>query len=159
MLSLLGDWKEVFVIRRLKKFHWQQFTAVGSRSFSKVCRPWSKSSRHRSRSNWDAARCSDGSKLGLQVISSRKAVVWDRSPSSCSKSWKCFETQCLVKSWSQKLELRRKVITENFMPENVKNAHGRWWTHNGVLSISGRFYLGRFVSRIRWRRCGWKLQN
>lgn len=30
------------------------------------------------------------------MISSRKAIVCDRSPSSCSKSWKCFDTQCLT---------------------------------------------------------------
>lgn len=69
-------------------------TAVGVKSASNCFLPESRSSRVRSRNNWDAARCSVGRRLGLQVMSSRNATVCDRRPLSCSKSWKCFETQC-----------------------------------------------------------------
>lgn len=68
--------------------------AGGLRMNSKWRRPDSRSSRHNNRKSCDAARCSDGSKLGLHVMSSRKAMVCERKVASCSKSWKCFETQC-----------------------------------------------------------------
>lgn len=61
---------------------------------SKCRRPESRSSRQSKRSNWDAARCSVGSRFGLHVMSSRNAMVWARSVASCSKSWKCLDTQC-----------------------------------------------------------------
>lgn len=70
-------------------------TVGGASSNSKFFLAQSISSRVRSRSNCEAARCSPGNKLGLHVISSRNSIVCDRSFSSCSKSWKCFETQCL----------------------------------------------------------------
>lgn len=68
---------------------------AGGRSINSKCRrPLSKSSRHNRRSSWEAALCSDGNRFGLHVISSRKAIVCERNVASCSKSWKCFETQC-----------------------------------------------------------------
>lgn len=70
------------------------FTCGGLSSMSRWCFPLSMSSRHSSRSSWDAARCSVGNRFGLQVMSSRKAIVCERKAASCSKSWKCLDTQC-----------------------------------------------------------------
>lgn len=106
--------KSSFLIKSLSA-HWfapkKHFylTNVGASKSSRFFLPLSKSSRHKSRSNCDAARCSDGNKLGLHVISSRKAIVCERSPSSCSKSWKCFDTQCLQKFWFKRKVLRRQT--------------------------------------------------
>lgn len=69
-------------------------TAGGANNNSSCLLPESISSRVNKRSNCDAARCSVGNKLGLQVMSSRNAIVCDRNVASCSKSWKCFDTQC-----------------------------------------------------------------
>lgn len=82
--------------RNLRKINFTKIlTEVGANKSSKFFFKLSRSSRHSNRRSWDAARCSDGRRLGLQVISSRNAIVCARKPSSCSKSWKCFDTQCL----------------------------------------------------------------
>lgn len=54
------------------------------------------SSRDSRRNSWDAARISTGNKCGLMVTASRNLMVCVRRVASCSKSWKCFETQCLA---------------------------------------------------------------
>lgn len=71
-----------------------EVTCGGINSLSRWCFPLSMSSRHSSRNSWDAALCSVGNKFGLHVMSSRKAIVWERKAASCSKSWKCLDTQC-----------------------------------------------------------------
>lgn len=67
----------------------------GANKSTKFFLALSTSSRVNNLSNCDAARCSPGRRFGLHVISSRKSIVCVRSFSSCSKSWKCFDTQCL----------------------------------------------------------------
>lgn len=120
-------------------------TNVGASRSSRFFLPLSKSSRHKSRSNCDAARCSDGNKLGLHVISSRKAIVCERSPSSCSKSWKCFDTQCL-----QNLKFNEKFSKDKgkCKPQDIENPHCCWRAHHRFLSIPGRFNFWWFISRI-----------
>lgn len=72
-----------------------QLTLGGVNNLSKCIWLFSMSSRHNRRSNWDAARCSPGNKFGLHVMSSKNAIVCERNVASCSKSWKCFDTQWL----------------------------------------------------------------
>lgn len=61
------------------------------------------SSRDSKRNSWDAARISTGNKCGLIVTDSRNLQVCARKVASCSKSWKCFDTQCL---WGGKTETK-----------------------------------------------------
>lgn len=72
------------------------YTTGGVSKASKIFLQLSMSSRQSKRNNCDAALCSPGSKFGLHVISSKNAIVCERSALSCSKSWKCFDTQCLM---------------------------------------------------------------
>jgi hypothetical protein len=114
------------------------------------------SSRVKSLKSWDAARCSDGKRFGLQVISSRKAIVCDRRPSSCSKSWKCFETQCLKNS--VKICRNSNTLRADLKPQNIQHAHRCWRTDDRLFSIPCCFYLGRFIARVWWCRRCWKRQ-
>lgn len=83
------------------------FTNGNDNNVSKCWRALSKSSRDNSLNSCDAARCSDGKRFGLHVMSSRKVMAWKRRATSCSKSWKCFDTQCL---W----RMKNKIFFFNF---------------------------------------------
>lgn len=67
-------------------FVFSELTVGGAKSNSKFFLPQSISSRVNNLSSCEAARCSLGKRLGLQVISSRNSIVCVRSFSSCSKS-------------------------------------------------------------------------
>lgn len=107
--SAISRADKVSILSLLATFSWVQFKCISlsikilvlkltngiDSNESNWCRAQCISSRVSKRISCEAARCSDGNKFGLHVISSRNIMACLRNVSSCSKSWKCLETQCL----------------------------------------------------------------
>jgi len=99
-LCIYGTLSLLLISLLLISIEWVEYyycllTDGGVNNFFRSILLLSVSSLVSNRRSWVAALCSAGSRLGLQLISSKNSMVKLFNFWSISKSWSCLDTQCL----------------------------------------------------------------